>query len=156
MTEETKIAEKNEETRIYEVGYLLVPHIAEENLGAEVGKIQEVIATQGGIVISEQFPALRELTYTMEQRIDAKIKKYDEGYFGWIKFELPFANIEEIHASLKKNASVIRSIITKTVREDTMSKKPMVAPKKEVKEGEEKPKISEAELDQTIEELVIK
>lgn len=155
MPDEVTTEEKNQQTRIYEVGYLLMPQVPEENLAAEISKIRDVIESHGGSIITEEFPSLKTLAYTMEVRFDAKIQRYDEGYFGWIKFELQPPAVEQFQLDLKKNPSLIRFMCIATVREDTLLKKPIVGIRKPSREETDHGVISEEELDQTIEELVI-
>ena len=148
--------EKDTTTTVYEVGYILVPSLSEENLGAEITKIKDGIENHKGMFISEGFPSLRTLEYTMEKRVEAKIERYSEGYFGWIKFEMDPSETEALQEELRANASIVRFILIKTVRENTLYQKPARLVKSaETKVDSDAPKMSEEELDQTIDELVI-
>jgi len=145
---------------VYEVGYLLSSGIPEEKLADEVNSIKSLIETNGGVFVSDEFPKLRALAYTMTKVVGTRREKHTHGYFGWIKFEMNTEGVAKVKETLDVNVSIIRYLLVKTVRENTMSViKPL---KKEgddmikmpVKEESKEP-VSEAEIDKSIEELVI-
>src|SRR3972149_2916483 len=55
-------------SRIYEVGYHIIPTIAEENLEKVVGGIRATIEKAGGSFIAGGAPTLTKLAYPMEAR----------------------------------------------------------------------------------------
>jgi len=109
-------------SRVYEVGYHLIPTIKEEDLEGVVGGIRSIIEKAGGSFIAEGAPALTRLAYIIPVQEKGKRVDYDRGYFGWIKFEAPTEVVEKLEASLKRSADVLRSIVFQTVREDTRAK----------------------------------
>lgn len=147
--------------QIYEIGYHILPTVGEDELPKEVSKIQNLVSSKGGTVIAEEFPELRALAYEIAKRVETKYNRYMKAYFGWLKFEISKDKVAEIEQALKDNASVLRYIVIKTVRENTMSPiiKMQAAPKKEEVaapvEEIAKPEVSEAEIDKSIDELVI-
>ncbi len=162
--------EKDVTPKIYEVGYLLLPSLAEENLAGEVALIKAVIEQQGGTFISEESPKLRNLTYTMSKLIDTKKQRFDKGYFGWIKFEVAADALVAVKAGLEANLHVLRFLLINTVRENTLATPKIMAQKKieadklasedegVVSGGDEAPVVAaanDAEIDKSIEELVI-
>ncbi|MBX4198155.1 30S ribosomal protein S6 [Candidatus Parcubacteria bacterium] len=160
--EKTEV-QNDSKMKIYELGYLLVSTIAEENVAAEVGIIKALLEKHGAEFISEDFPKIRPLAFTMLKSIGSQRNRHDKGYFGWIKFETATSAMPLIKAELAKNDHILRSLIIETVRENTMVTQKMIfkpsadAPvKKEGDvEGEVKAPISEEELDKTIENLVV-
>lgn len=154
---------KNEEVKIYEVGYLLVPELAESAVAHEVGNLKALILDSlKGEEISSEMPKMIDLAYSMEKRIGPKKEFYKKAYFGWIKFGLSADKISEVKSALEKNNKFIRFLIIKTVRENTMSvKKVFTRPSDALSrkrlggEKESALPINEEELDKTIEELVI-
>ncbi len=165
--EKEKTTEDPREPKVYELGFLLVPTIAEEGLLSEVSALKEKIGKHGGTCIAEEFPKKIALTYRMAKEEGGKKIWYDNAYFGWVKYGLASVDAEEISEALKKTPSVLRHLLIKTVRESTLApKRPAYVrqetPKTEGKTGvrrmekeKEKPAMTEAELDRTIEELVI-
>ncbi len=152
-----------EKMHVYEVGYILLPSIAENNVTDEVTAIRGMLESHDATIITEEFPKLRTLAYTMERSLESKKQKYNEGYFGWIKFEMPVAGIATVAQELDKKQSVLRYLIVKTVRENTLYGNKLVT-KKEGEEGvvegeviapvEEK-KSEKGEMDKSIDALVI-
>lgn len=149
------------DNRIYEIGYLLVPTVAEENVPALYGNLKELIASLGGEVISDDMPAKRELAYRMEKVIENIRHKFDSGYFGWVKFSIDPEKIEQIKKKLDFDPNFIRFLIIKTVKENTIAAKRFVhrAPRPKVPgtgktEGEPAPEINKEEIDKEIDAMV--
>ena len=115
--------EKEARTSVYEVGYLMVPTIAEENVGAEVTAFKDGLQEQGVTFISDEYPKMLELAYEMSRSIANKKQKFSYGYFGWVKFECSTLQARVIKDGLDKNEKLIRYLMIKTVRESTMSSK---------------------------------
>ncbi len=105
---------------IYEVGYLIMPTVAEDNLSSEVSWLHGIIEANKGEIISEEFPKLRTLAYTMEKVLESKHQKITDAYFGWVKFELPVAALKTITQELDTRATILRHLVIKTVRENTL------------------------------------
>lgn len=173
-TEEAKI--EDSETQVYELGFHVVSSVAvsadkqeEGELAVEVGSIKAIIEKQGGAFIAEEFPKKISLAYTMTKDIDGKRHKFDTAYFGWFKFEMKTENIINVKDEMDKDKNILRFIIIKTVKESTLAPKSAMAPKEETpkqikrkptlkaeeKEKKEESKMTEAELDKTIEELIV-
>lgn len=116
--------EENEaRLEIYEVGYIMVPTIAEENLGAEVTEFKDTLIEKGAVFISDEYPKMTELAYEMARLIDNKKQKFSYGYFGWVKFECSTIQSKAIKEILDENEKIVRYLLIKTVRESTMSPK---------------------------------
>ncbi len=63
--EENDGEEKEIRLSVYEVGYLMLPTIAEENLGGEVTLFKDMFIENGAVFISDEYPKLIELAYEM-------------------------------------------------------------------------------------------
>lgn len=148
--------------RVYEAGYHIVPQTKEEELDTVVAQVRAVIEKAGGSFISEGAPALLKLAYPMMTREGDKNVEYDRGYFGWLKFEAPGEVVEDLREFFAGSRDIFRSIVFKTVREDTRAK--LKGPQlREVKRGETlKPTVrkeeaaapvSEADLDKALETI---
>lgn len=152
-------------TRVYEAGYQIVPTVPESDVEKTVADIRSEIEKAGGSFIAEGAPSLIKLAYGMDKREGEKLVEYDRGYFGWIKFESSTEGAQALAEFLKNFAPVLRSIVFKTLREDTRAK--FRAPQlREVKrtdtiqtrsrkaaDGEEKEAVSEADLEKALETL---
>ena len=108
---------------VYEVGYIMVPTIAEENLGGEVTAFKDMLTEHGATFISDEHPKMMELSYEMSRSIANKRQKFSYGYFGWVKFECTPVQAKVVKDILDKNEKLVRYLLIKTVRENTMSPK---------------------------------
>jgi ribosomal protein S6 len=164
MKEKEKNLEEVElNTKIYEVGYLLVPTLSEEEVPTIFGDLKELITSFKGEFISEEMPKMIPLAYTMLKVVQNVRSKFDNAYFGWVKFEMDSVSILELKKKLDLNPNIIRFLILKTVKENTLAQKRF--PSKEggikrktftaKKEGEEEvAPIDEKEIDEEIEKMV--
>lgn len=148
------------EPRIYELGYHLVPTLAEEQIPGASGAVRGMIERISKDIIAEELPVFIDLAYTIVKTVDHKNKRFDEAYFGWIKFEGAPRGVAELEEGLKKDENVLRYLIVKTIREDTFIAKKFTGAKvKEIAEEttateEAVAEPSEEALDKAIEELV--
>ena len=162
-----ELTQKDEKSKVYEVGFHLLPTIAESSVAEEVSKIKSVVEKNSGVFVSEGIPQMTNLAYTITKAISGKNQKFDSAYFGWVKFELNADSISEIKKAMDEVESVLRYLIIKTTKEDTITTKPgkfefdsekekteTVKETKEVKEVKENEE-SKEDLDDTIDDLVI-
>lgn len=152
--------EKQARTSVYEIGYLMVPSIAEENLGAEVTSFKDALNAYGVTFISDEYPRMMELAYEMSRSIMNKKQKFSYGYFGWVKFEATTDTAVQIKDMMDKNETFIRYLMIKTVRENTMSPKRAYKTdgprrKQAVKTEAEAAPIDEEAVDKEIDALVL-
>lgn len=145
---------------IYEVGYIMVPSIPEENLGGEVSSFKDSLTEMGATFISDEYPKMIELAYEMSRSIQNKKQKFSYGYFGWVKFECSTVAGKVIKDALDKNEKLVRYLMIKTVRESTMSTKRPYGNKDGYKrrtatKTEESLPINEETIDKEIEALVV-
>jgi ribosomal protein S6 len=113
----------NEDANVYELAYLLVPSITEEELAAETTALKDAVATFGAEFIADEEPKLIDLAYQMERDIANKKNKFTNGYFGWVKFNLDPAQVAPLNESLGRNDKLIRFMIISTVAESTIAPK---------------------------------
>jgi ribosomal protein S6 len=113
---------QGESTTIYEVSYLLLPSLAFEQVPTKVAALKEILTSAGGEMISDENPVLIDLAYPMTKVVGTTRHKVTSGYFGWIKFELPkgVGGIEAVKKALDGSDEIIRYLIVKTVRENTL------------------------------------
>jgi len=160
-------APENEDidSRIYELGYHIVPAVSEEEAPREAAAIKDFIKEHGGTVISEELPKHMELAYTMYRTENGKKEKFETSHFGGIKFEIDPNSLAQIKEVLDMNRNILRHIIFKTVKENThaevklpqvrLERKQSVAPKATPKKEEIGVPVSEKALDESIKEIVV-
>lgn len=147
--------------QVYELGYHIVPTISEGDLPQEVNFLRSVIEENKGIIISEEFPKNRELSYTISKVVNGVKLKCDNAYFGWVKFEIGRDGVSAVKEAADKHPHILRFLLIKTVKENTVYG-PRLAQSVKMQGGEgrkekvepEKPKMSAEEIDKTIDEMV--
>jgi ribosomal protein S6 len=163
METEKKTNEKEDMSTVYEVSYLLLPSLASELVPAKVASIHDAVEKAGGQVISGENPTLIDLAYPMTKVIQTMRHKCFQGYFGWLKFEIAKDGIKEVKKTLDGNDDILRYLIIKTVRENTLVSGKMILKKEEITKKEvevsegttpEEPATPE-EIDKSIDDLVI-
>jgi ribosomal protein S6 len=155
---------------VYELSYIVLPTINSAEVNQEVAKIKDFISKEGAEDISSEEPILIDLAYPMVKVSPASRHKVTSGYFGWMKFEMDRSALENLKKVLDNSESIVRYLIIKTVRENTLLSGKMRLQKEEkvrnndvggredseeaVSEVPEVKEVSE-EVDKSIDELVI-
>jgi ribosomal protein S6 len=151
-------------SRVYEAGYHISPLIKEEDIEKIVAEIRGIVEKGGGSFIAEGAPVLMKLAYDIEGMAEGKKHFFDRGYFGWLKFESSSETADMLREMLEKHAAIFRSMVFRTVREETRAR--LKAPQlREVKRGdtpkaaprkvEESVPVSEVDIDKAIETLTL-
>ncbi len=117
------MTENNEtivDSRVYEISFIFDNKL-DEGAALEKGNaIKQSIATLGGSFISEEAPYMRELAYEMTRVQNNVNVRFNDGYFGWIKFEMSGDKVKEFEKALKLDEEIVRYMVVKTVRENTV------------------------------------
>lgn len=150
------------DSQVYEVGYLLTPTISEENLPVSYGNLKELIASFSGNIISDDMPKMINLAYPMFKTLQNVRSKFDAAYFGWIKFSMAREKILELKKKLELDPNIIRFLLIKTVKENTIAAKRFMHrdtarrkfPTIKKEESEEAVAINKEEVDKEIEAMV--
>lgn len=116
----TEINETTVDSRIYEISFIFDNKLDESAALEKGNAIKQSIATLGGSFISEEAPYMRELAYEMIRVVNNVNVRFNEGYFGWIKFELEPAKVKELEKAIKLDEEVVRYLVVTTVRENTV------------------------------------
>jgi ribosomal protein S6 len=107
-----------EASQVYEVGYLVLPSIAEDSLPQVVDSIKEIITKNGGKTLDGEMPMLLDLAYPLSKIVGASKYVVNDAYFGWQKFEAESGSvIEAIKSELDKKDELVRFLLVKTERE---------------------------------------
>jgi ribosomal protein S6 len=108
------------ESKVYEISYLLVPSIPAEKVGAEVERLSGILANNSAEIIADEAPSLIPLAYQMDKSTGAgSYEHYQEGYFGWIKFSCPSSSIEAVQKAFEAVPVMLRTLAVSTIREKT-------------------------------------
>ena len=114
------MANKNEE-KVYEVSFHLVPSIDKDKVPGVFERVKKVVSEKGE-VLSEEQPVLRDLAYTVRHTVrqrDGSYNRYDEAYFGSVKFRALRSATAQIEQALLEDEEVLRFLLLETVAEDT-------------------------------------
>jgi ribosomal protein S6 len=161
---DTDTADNAAVSRVYEAGYHISPLVKEEDIEKIVAEIRSVVEKGGGSFIAEGAPVLMKLAYEIEGRAEGKKHMFDRGYFGWLKFESSSETADALKGALKKHSSIFRSMIFRTVREETRARlkapqlkevKRSEAAKPQARKTEDTAPVSEADIDKAIQTLTL-
>jgi ribosomal protein S6 len=120
MTNINETTFEESEGRVYELGFHLLPTVAEADVPVQFSQLKSTIEKQGGTFIAEGAPKLIKLSYSMSKTIKAEKMHYTNAYFGWVKFTLDPEKLEAVEKDIKAFDPMLRYIIVKTVAESTM------------------------------------
>ncbi|KKQ20380.1 MAG: hypothetical protein US45_C0013G0008 [Candidatus Nomurabacteria bacterium GW2011_GWA1_37_20] len=152
--------ENKKDNRVYELGYLLVPTIKEEDVPASYGNLKELVSSFGGEIIMDEIPKMINLAYSMQKVASNARKKFGTAYFGWTKFVMNGDQVLELKKHLDLDPNFIRFLILKTVKENTIATKRFVRgetyhkPKSKNLENETVVPINKEEIDKEIDALI--
>lgn len=167
MENENIIIEKGDNATVYEVSYLLLPSLAIEQVPGKAANLKDTLTSLGGAIISTEDPILIDLAYPMTKVVQTTRHKVSKAYFGWIKFEIEAEGAEKVKKAFDMDAEIVRYLIIKTVRENTLLEGKMRFHKEEREdkaredreggesEGEAPKEVAVEEGDKSIDELVI-
>ncbi len=155
MEKDNKIEEKALQS-VYEASFILLPSLATEQVPAFCESLRDLITKVGGTVISYEDAVLIDLAYPMLKVVGTTRHKVDTGHFGWVKFDVETDGLETIKKFLDTHAEVVRSLIIRTVRENTLLNGKMHLKKEEKTARGSAEEESIEEKPEAVEEEVVK
>lgn len=129
------------ELQVYELGYLVLPSIAEDKLPETVATFRKIITDRNGSLLDSEDPFLRDLAYPMSKVVGASKYVVNNAYIGWQKFEAEPGTIEAMKAEIEKVSEILRYLLIKTTKETRFT----FAQAREAEEEEEKQSEAPAE-----------
>lgn len=125
---DTDIDTELREPRVYEIGYLMLPSLGADGVADAVNEIKAKLTKLGAEHISEGEAQHIDLAYEMVKIINNQNTFLNTAYFGWLKFAINPEAIAGINKMLDNRSEILRYLLNKTTREDTMvNAKPMTA-----------------------------
>lgn len=104
--------------RVYEIGYHIIPTVAEEDVEAEARSFVDAIRKNSTEIIGERAPStVVPLAYAIEKKIDGARRLFESAYFGWVAFEAEPAAIAKINEIFKTHGAVLRHLTITTSRD---------------------------------------
>jgi ribosomal protein S6 len=107
------------DSRVYEISFIFDNRLDESAALEKSNALKGSIAALGGSFISEEAPYMRELAYEMIRVVNNVNVRFNEGYFGWIKFNLTPSKVVEFEKAIKLDEQVVRYLVVTTVAENT-------------------------------------
>ena len=157
MTEKEIQIETDESPRShYELGYLLLPTISEEDLPGEAAHVREMIE-KNGTIISGAAPIEKHLAYEITKRVGVKNLRFQKAYFGHFIFQATSDGMADIREAVKKHDRILRSLLIVRTKESLVAPTRRIprSPESRPKRSEEKSTpMNEAEVDKEIEKMV--
>ncbi len=120
---DNEVENNKNEKRVYELGYIFVPTIPTEEILTLFGDLKELVSSFDGESISDEMPKMIPLAYPMLKVVSNVRNKFDNGYFGWIKFFMDPEKVLELKKKVELDPNILRFLIFKTVKENTIASK---------------------------------
>src|SRR5687767_5604846 len=99
------------DAQVYEVGYLILPSIPEDDLPKVVDSIRKVITENGAKELDSEAPFRRELAYPLTKVVGASRYVVNDAYIGWMKFEGEPSQTPAIKSGLDKIDELLRYLL---------------------------------------------
>jgi len=113
--------EDHKEAQVYELGYLVLPSIAEDSLADVVSTLQGIVRKSGGVEIASEDPLKFDLAYTMSKVVGARKYVVNEAYIGWMKFEVEPSEVVAIKTAVEALDEILRCLLIKAPRESVFT-----------------------------------
>ncbi len=111
----------SENAKLYELGFHLLPTIAEDKVIDAFSNVTGIISEKGGKVIKSGEPKAIKLAYTITKKINTQNERFKTAYFAWVKFVASSKEVAEIKNAADANSDILRYILVKTVDDDEKS-----------------------------------
>ncbi len=137
MSDENKTTD---ETKLYELGFHIVSLLNESEAESKFVALKKEIEILGGEIVKEKAPKTMSLAYTITKKIKGANTRFNEAYFGWIKFNATAEAILDLKEKVQGDEDILRFLLIKTVDDDerSTSKIPLEEEKEEDEKIEEK------------------
>ncbi|HEY4493318.1 MAG TPA: 30S ribosomal protein S6 [Candidatus Paceibacterota bacterium] len=146
-----KDLDNEREKSLYELAYILEPELDEQASQQELARISSVIEKHGGATVLSESPKLRGLAYTIERSGGDKKRKFNQGYFGWMKFNIVGSILPELEKDLAHDSHIIRHLV---MHATLASASPIRRVPRKITPDVPVEKASEAEIDKEVEKLI--
>ncbi len=111
----TEITKEIADARVYELSYLILPSLTEEQMLGVGDRLEETVRAYGHKLDGE-IPEKIDLAYTMTHVRGASRYVVNEAYIGWIKFEAPPEKLSSLKEKISEIEEIIRFLIIKAPR----------------------------------------
>lgn len=156
------LADKLEDGRYYEIGYLLSPAISETALEEAVSQLLvEPITVAHGEIEEQETPTLITLAYPIRKTVDHKTSIFQTAFLGSIRFMIEPVTLDQLAAAYRSRPEILRFLLIERPPIAPVLPTPPAVSKRNsgAKEGPpvtaaKPPSLDEAALDREIDQLL--
>lgn len=161
------------EPRVYELSFLLMPTVAEDEVAGHLEAIKKIVTDNGGLPIADGEVDFIDLAYEMRISVDNVWQKFNQAYFTWMKFDITPEKVAVLNELLSDYDTIIRYLLIKSDRDADIARPRLLPSQKATREDEiaeeqeassddadtsgdveEAQPVNEDELDKHIDEMV--
>ncbi len=115
------MTENTSEREVYELGYLILPSIAEDAVEAVEAKLEKAVAAAGGTKFDGESAVKIDLSYKMTKVVGASRYVVNDAYLGWMKFEIEPAAVTALKEEISRMDEIVRILLVKAPRESAFT-----------------------------------
>lgn len=144
------------EPRVYEIGYLLLPSLGADGAVDAIADLKTKLTAMGAEHISEGEVQHIDLAYEMVKIINNQNTFLNTAYFGWVKFAINPESIAALTKTLDNHPDMLRYLLIKTTREDTMvNAKPIASIAASTEQDDAEEEIEGIDVDDILDDIVL-
>jgi len=100
----------------YELAFHVLPTVAEGEVADVFTSLKSVIEKAGGTVTTEEEPKRFDLAYEIVKYLEGRNRKFTSAYFGWVRFTLEPAKIEEVTEAVEGTNQLLRHLLIRLTK----------------------------------------
>jgi ribosomal protein S6 len=100
----------------YELAFHVLPTVAEGEVTDVFTSLKTVIEKAGGTITLEEAPARFELAYEIIKLLEGRNRKFTSAYFGWVRFTLEPAQLEEVTEAVEGTNQLLRHLLIRLTK----------------------------------------
>lgn len=100
----------------YELAFHVLPTVAEGEVADVFTSLKSAIETAGGTVTIEEEPKRFELAYEIIKLLEGRNRKFTSAYFGWVRFTLEPAQLEEVTEIVEGTPQLLRHMVIRLTK----------------------------------------
>lgn len=106
------------EVSSYELAFHVLPTVAEGEVATVFEGLKKLITKHGGEVTLEESPVRFDLAYEIVKYLEGRNRKFSSAYFGWVRFTMNPAEVDEINKTLTGDKQILRHLLVKLTKSE--------------------------------------
>ena len=110
------------DSKVYEIAFHVLPTVKDREIDSVVSNIEKLITSNNGSILNNSGTENVELAYTIKSRTknsDGIYDRFNNAYFGCIKFESNSSSVDEINKALNTDSNILRFLLIESFTEET-------------------------------------